>query len=258
MALPVPSLLAAATFVLVRMRRRPASQLRFATWWEATAPAQTQRPEPQARWFRIGDEIVRARRRLGRRHAAREVEIFRARRRGSNRGLRRCRAARSSRRGLDAAQVADRRGSGAARHRPCARTGWLGRRRSARRRRRLVRTSPPLPSSAAARRSLSATAPISRGAAACRDPPPARGRRAARAVGDAAVRACRSPSRRRAPGRSGRRCSMPGRRAALSGRRRGAHRRGAGRLRCPPAVGAWTAPAVGALDRAHRAGVSER
>jgi len=58
MALPVPVLLSLASLLLAE-QMVPGSQMRFAGWWAATAPAR-EAPEPQARWFRIGSEIVRA------------------------------------------------------------------------------------------------------------------------------------------------------------------------------------------------------
>ena len=58
MALPVPLLLSLAAFFLAD-DLAPQSQLRLAAWWSETAPARAS-DEPTARWFRIGDEIVRA------------------------------------------------------------------------------------------------------------------------------------------------------------------------------------------------------
>jgi LPS export ABC transporter permease LptG len=58
MAAPVPLLLSLAVFFLAE-RATPRSQQEFAAWWAATEPAAEAEP-PQARWFRIGDEIVRA------------------------------------------------------------------------------------------------------------------------------------------------------------------------------------------------------
>lgn len=80
MALPVPLLVAAASFALAETAV-PASQARFAAWWAASEPA-AEREAPPPRWFRIGGEIVRAAaasadgRRLAR------VEIFRRDREG--------------------------------------------------------------------------------------------------------------------------------------------------------------------------------
>jgi lipopolysaccharide export system permease protein len=60
MALPVPALLALAAFLLSE-HATPASQLRFAAWWEGTAPPRTAAAEPaDEHWFRIAGEIVRA------------------------------------------------------------------------------------------------------------------------------------------------------------------------------------------------------
>jgi len=75
MALPVPVALAAASFFLSD-QVGPASQLRFAAWWNATAP-NAPTAEPPSRWFRLGAEIVRA---GGQRDEGRrldQVEIFR-------------------------------------------------------------------------------------------------------------------------------------------------------------------------------------
>ena len=58
MALPVPLLLSLASLPLAEYAT-PRSQLRLAAWWESTAPPE-RAPEAQARWFRIGGEIVRA------------------------------------------------------------------------------------------------------------------------------------------------------------------------------------------------------
>ena len=57
MALPVPLLLAAASFLLAD-RAVPRSQLALADWWARTAPAEAA-AAPPARWFRIDGEIVR-------------------------------------------------------------------------------------------------------------------------------------------------------------------------------------------------------
>jgi lipopolysaccharide export system permease protein len=58
MALPVPLLLALATFLLSEYAT-PASQLRFAAWWEGTAPSRAAEARDE-HWFRISGEIVRA------------------------------------------------------------------------------------------------------------------------------------------------------------------------------------------------------
>ena len=58
MALPIPLLLSGAAF-LISEYATPRSQLRFAAWWSATEPAREASPA-QARWFRIGADIVRA------------------------------------------------------------------------------------------------------------------------------------------------------------------------------------------------------
>ena len=59
MALPVPLLLAATTLFLSEYLT-PRTQLRLAAWWAATEPAETASTQDRDRWFRIGDEIVRA------------------------------------------------------------------------------------------------------------------------------------------------------------------------------------------------------
>ena len=75
MALPVPLMLALVSFLLAE-QVVPGSQRTFAAWWGAGESAR-EAPEPQARWFRIGGEIVQAGRasedgrRLG------DVRIFR-------------------------------------------------------------------------------------------------------------------------------------------------------------------------------------
>lgn len=58
MVLPVFLGLSAAMFLIAEFAA-PASQLRFRTWWEATAPTERAREAPP-RWFRIGSDIVRA------------------------------------------------------------------------------------------------------------------------------------------------------------------------------------------------------
>lgn len=58
MALPVPLLLVAVTFVLAE-GVTPASQLRLAAWWNAMEPTSLE-PTDRTRWFRIDDRIVRA------------------------------------------------------------------------------------------------------------------------------------------------------------------------------------------------------
>ena len=58
MALPMPLLLSLASLPLAEYAT-PRSQLRLAAWWESTAPPE-QALAAQARWFRIGGEIVRA------------------------------------------------------------------------------------------------------------------------------------------------------------------------------------------------------
>lgn len=58
MALPVFLGLSAAAFLIAEYTA-PASQLRFRSWWEATAPPETTR-EAASRWFRIESDIVRA------------------------------------------------------------------------------------------------------------------------------------------------------------------------------------------------------
>ncbi|MGZ8335038.1 MAG: LptF/LptG family permease [Allosphingosinicella sp.] len=58
MSLPVPLMLALASFALAE-RAVPQSQLRFAAWWAATEPPRGA-PPPASRWFRIGDDIVQA------------------------------------------------------------------------------------------------------------------------------------------------------------------------------------------------------
>jgi lipopolysaccharide export system permease protein len=59
MALPVPVLLAASSWLLAE-HAVPTSQARLAAWWAATDPA-PRTAEASARWFRIGGEFVRAR-----------------------------------------------------------------------------------------------------------------------------------------------------------------------------------------------------
>jgi lipopolysaccharide export system permease protein len=58
MAVPVPLLFVAATFVLAEWVT-PASQLRLAEWWSAMEPAPVEQAD-RARWFRIEERIVRA------------------------------------------------------------------------------------------------------------------------------------------------------------------------------------------------------
>ena len=75
MALPVPLLLSLGAFALSEYAV-PRSQLALAAWWaETELPARAAEAGP--RWFRVGDEIVRARRASpdGRRVA--DVDIFR-------------------------------------------------------------------------------------------------------------------------------------------------------------------------------------
>jgi len=76
MALPVPLLLAAASWLLAETAV-PRSQAAFAAWWQPTAPAGAAEAPQRPRWFRIGGEIVRAGAASdgGRRLA--DVEIFR-------------------------------------------------------------------------------------------------------------------------------------------------------------------------------------
>ncbi len=75
MAIPVPLLLAGASWLLAETAV-PRSQAAFAAWWERTEPPGETRARPP-RWFRIGAEIVRAGAASegGRRLA--DVEIFR-------------------------------------------------------------------------------------------------------------------------------------------------------------------------------------
>jgi LPS export ABC transporter permease LptG len=75
MALPVPLVLAGAAFLLSEYAT-PRSQLRFAAWWAATEPARDG-AGPQARWFRIGGEIVRAARASPGGTRLEDVDIFR-------------------------------------------------------------------------------------------------------------------------------------------------------------------------------------
>jgi lipopolysaccharide export LptBFGC system permease protein LptF len=57
MAAPVSLALLAATFALAEWAT-PASQVRLASWWQATEPAADEAPE-RTRWFRLDREIVR-------------------------------------------------------------------------------------------------------------------------------------------------------------------------------------------------------
>ena len=57
MAAPVSLVLLAATFALAEWAT-PASQVRLASWWQATEPATDE--TPATRWFRIDRDIVRA------------------------------------------------------------------------------------------------------------------------------------------------------------------------------------------------------
>jgi len=75
MALPVPVLIAAASFALAETAV-PASQARFAAWWAATEPAAA-REAPPPRWFRIGGEIVRAGAASADGRRLERIEIFR-------------------------------------------------------------------------------------------------------------------------------------------------------------------------------------
>ena len=75
MALPVPLLLSLASFVLAE-QVVPTSQVRFAAWWSSGEPAR-KAPETQARWFRIGSEIVRAGRASADGSRLGDVRIFR-------------------------------------------------------------------------------------------------------------------------------------------------------------------------------------
>jgi len=75
MALPVPVALSLFALVLAE-QVTPASQLRFAAWWESTRPAAAAEAPPP-RWFRIGGEIVRARAASPDGRRLTEVEIFR-------------------------------------------------------------------------------------------------------------------------------------------------------------------------------------
>ena len=75
MALPVPLLLSVATLFLSEYAS-PQSQLRFTAWWAATEPAPPA-PAAQPRWFRIGDEIVRAAEASPGGTQLRDIEIFR-------------------------------------------------------------------------------------------------------------------------------------------------------------------------------------
>jgi LPS export ABC transporter permease LptG len=56
MALPVPLLVAAASWFLAE-RAAPRSEVAFAAWWESMAP---EAQAPPMRWFRIGPDIVRS------------------------------------------------------------------------------------------------------------------------------------------------------------------------------------------------------
>ena len=75
MALPIPLALSAASWFLSE-QASPRSLLRFSTWWAATEPA-APAAEPPSRWFRIGNEIVRAARQGGEGRRLDDVEIFR-------------------------------------------------------------------------------------------------------------------------------------------------------------------------------------
>ena len=75
MALPVPVLLSLASFLLAD-QVVPGSQVRFAAWWAASEPAR-KAPVPQARWFRIGSEIVRAGHASADGRHLRDLRIFR-------------------------------------------------------------------------------------------------------------------------------------------------------------------------------------
>lgn len=58
MALPVPLLLSLATYALSE-RAVPRSQVELAGWWAESRPLRDP-PEAGSRWFRVGEEIVRA------------------------------------------------------------------------------------------------------------------------------------------------------------------------------------------------------
>ena len=58
MALPLPLILSAATFLLSEYAV-PRTQVSLAAWWAETRP-EAEIPASAERWFRIGDEIVRA------------------------------------------------------------------------------------------------------------------------------------------------------------------------------------------------------
>ena len=80
MALPMPLLLSLVSLPLAEYAT-PRSQLRLAAWWESTASPE-QAPEARARWFRIGDEIVRAGAASPDGDRLADVEIFRRDARG--------------------------------------------------------------------------------------------------------------------------------------------------------------------------------
>lgn len=79
MALPVPVLLALSSF-LIAEHVAPRSQAAFAGWW--TRSEQAASPAATARWFRIGDEIVRAGRASADGGRLSDVQIFRRDREG--------------------------------------------------------------------------------------------------------------------------------------------------------------------------------
>lgn len=73
MGMAVPTLLA-LLWALLAEWAVPASQARFAEWWHQ--PAAGIAAAPDARWFRIGDTIVRAAGEPGRHDTLRSVEIY--------------------------------------------------------------------------------------------------------------------------------------------------------------------------------------
>lgn len=80
MALPVPLLLAFSSYFLAE-QAVPASQARLAAWWSQSEPAPAW-PDARARWFRIGNEIVRAGAASPDGARLERVDIFRRDRRG--------------------------------------------------------------------------------------------------------------------------------------------------------------------------------
>lgn len=75
MALPVPLLLSLMALLLAEYGT-PRSQLAFAAWWNGSEPHR-EAPAPEARWFRAGGEIVRAKSGSADGSRLTAVEIFR-------------------------------------------------------------------------------------------------------------------------------------------------------------------------------------